>query len=403
MRWARLVLMVATVLLVFAAVMLLVAVEARSEPPSGVDVPREAVNYAGYHTTLWGKIAALSHYDVLKTTEPLTCSDGAANFTCLLSKTDIKPIINALRRIGAEPEVKTLNATWVLILYYNYTAGSWQWRNYTATGAWELKWNNQTARIYQAKIKKSLGEMLKIKEAADRRLLLNKDLKGITMIAVIADRIVVGTTNGTNGVVDENTKRRIIKKVAEIDPEVDIDVVYYVTTTAISRDSQFRPIVSGIHIETKFTTDLGESRGRCTLGFNGKAGGSDVFMTAWHCINWTHTTLTSGNSKVYQPFSYLDSYLISSNFYKTCTFSWYTSTDLVVTCDIITYYSQTTREPKVLRYIINDTPQYAQVVKKLCRYDVTSNTPLYKSGVASDETTGYIKSYSVSVTYLNQP
>ncbi|MCU7786972.1 hypothetical protein ODS41_03385 [Pyrobaculum sp. 3827-6] len=71
MRWARLVLMVATVLLVFAAVMLLVAVEARSEPPSGVDVPREAVNYAGYHTTLWGKIAALSHYDVLKTTDRL--------------------------------------------------------------------------------------------------------------------------------------------------------------------------------------------------------------------------------------------------------------------------------------------------------------------------------------------
>jgi len=49
-----------------------------------------AYQYAKLHGTLYGKMAALSHYDVLKTTEPLTCSDGVQNFTCLLSKTDLE-------------------------------------------------------------------------------------------------------------------------------------------------------------------------------------------------------------------------------------------------------------------------------------------------------------------------
>ncbi|AET33930.1 hypothetical protein [Pyrobaculum ferrireducens] len=73
---------------VFAAVALPVAAGAGPDPLSGVDVSGKAVNYVGGRTTPRGRIAALSHYDVLKTTEPLTCSDGAANFTCLLSKTE---------------------------------------------------------------------------------------------------------------------------------------------------------------------------------------------------------------------------------------------------------------------------------------------------------------------------
>jgi hypothetical protein len=50
-------------------------------------------------------MAAFSHHDVLKTTEPLTCSDGVQNFTCLLSKTDITPILRELRKIDVAPEV----------------------------------------------------------------------------------------------------------------------------------------------------------------------------------------------------------------------------------------------------------------------------------------------------------
>jgi hypothetical protein len=95
--------------------------------------------------TLYGKMAALSHHDVLKTTEPLTCSDGVQNFTCMLSKTDITPILRELKKIGVEPEVSPVARRWVLVLDFNFTEGSWRWRNVTVVRGWELKWNNETA------------------------------------------------------------------------------------------------------------------------------------------------------------------------------------------------------------------------------------------------------------------
>jgi len=123
-----------------------------------------AYQYARSHATLHGKIAALSHHDVLKTTEPLTCSDGVQNFTCLLSKTDITPILGELKKIGVAPEVSPVARRWVLVLDFNYTEGSWRWRNVTVVRGWELKWNKETAYVFQALIKKSLGEMVKINE-----------------------------------------------------------------------------------------------------------------------------------------------------------------------------------------------------------------------------------------------
>ncbi|NAZ35085.1 MAG: hypothetical protein GU356_12555 [Pyrobaculum sp.] len=107
-------------------------------------------------------MAALSHHDVLKTMEPLTCSDGVQNFTCLLSKTDITPVLGELKKIGAAPEVSPAARRWVLVLDFNFTEGSWRWRNVTVVRGWELKWNNETTYVFQAQIKKSLGEMVKI-------------------------------------------------------------------------------------------------------------------------------------------------------------------------------------------------------------------------------------------------
>jgi len=63
---------------VFAAVALPVAAGAGPDPLSGVDVCREAVNYAGGRTTPRGRIAALCHHGVLETAEPPTSSHGAA-------------------------------------------------------------------------------------------------------------------------------------------------------------------------------------------------------------------------------------------------------------------------------------------------------------------------------------
>jgi len=94
-----------------------------------------AYQYAKLHVTLYGKIAALSHYDVLKTTEPLTCSDGVYNFTCLLSKTNVMPVLRELRKIDVAPEVSPVVRRWVLVLDFNFTEGSWRWRNVTVVRA----------------------------------------------------------------------------------------------------------------------------------------------------------------------------------------------------------------------------------------------------------------------------
>jgi hypothetical protein len=154
-----------------------------------------AYQYARSHVTLYGKMAALSHHDVLKTTEPLTCSDGVQNFTCLLSKTDITPVLRELKKIDVEPEVSPVARRWVLVLDFNYTEGSWRWRNVTVVRGWELKWNNETTYVFQAQIKKSLGEIIKIQKEVSRRLLVEKVLKGV--IGVVLDKIVVTTENAT--------------------------------------------------------------------------------------------------------------------------------------------------------------------------------------------------------------
>ncbi len=83
-----------------------------------------AYQYAKALATLYGKIAALSHHDVLKTTEPLTCSDGVQNFTCLLSKTDITPVLRELKKIDVAPEVSPAARRWVLVLDFNFTNGT---------------------------------------------------------------------------------------------------------------------------------------------------------------------------------------------------------------------------------------------------------------------------------------
>jgi hypothetical protein len=133
-------------------------------PPGEAPDAGEAYQYASSHVTLHGKIAAFSHYDVLKTTAPLTCSDGVQNFTCLLSKTDITPILRELKKIDVEPEVSPVARRWVLVLEFNFIDGTWRWRNITVVNGWELKWNNQTVYVFQAPIEKSLGEMVKMQK-----------------------------------------------------------------------------------------------------------------------------------------------------------------------------------------------------------------------------------------------
>jgi hypothetical protein len=196
-----------------------------------------AYQYAKLHVTLYGKIAALSHHDVLKTTEPLTCSDGVQNFTCLLSKTDITPILRELRKIDVAPEVSPAARRWVLVLDFNFTEGSWRWRNITVVKGWELKWNNQTTYVFQAQIKKSLGEMVKINKELLEAFLIRRELKNITAVAVYADKIAIATTNGTTtngkGKPDYKTIERIREYIRKRYGDVIVEVYYTPGATSV--------------------------------------------------------------------------------------------------------------------------------------------------------------------------
>jgi len=94
--------------------------------------------------------------------------NGAVNFTCLLSKTDIQPILDGLGKIGVTPSVTPAAYSWVLVLEYNFTNGGWYWRNITVVRGWELRWGKEVVYVLQAPIKRSLGELLKTKDRLTR-------------------------------------------------------------------------------------------------------------------------------------------------------------------------------------------------------------------------------------------
>jgi hypothetical protein len=356
-------------------------------------------------------MAALSHYDVLKTTEPLTCSDGVQNFTCLLSKTDITPILRELRKIDVAPEVSPVARRWVLVLEFNFIDGTWRWRNVTVVRGWELKWNNETVYVFQAPIKKSLGEMVKIQKEVSWRLLVKEELKGVTGVGVVLDKIVVTTENATatqntytshqKKAADPAAAERIKRFIKSIDPEVEVEVLYGKPEPAQSRGDRFRPVVGGIRIEQVYRGPGFEVYvPGCTLGFTGVVGGTPVVLTAWHCIGWTGTLRTSGWAEIYQP--YRNSWnLIADSIQATCSYFW-VSNILVTFCDIVAMRSLVPREPRVFRPTESSTPLYGQVVRRLGKYDVPLYSELVKAGITTDVTRGRLIFYCFDVRYTGQ-
>ena len=360
--------------------------------------------------TLYGKIAAFSHHDVLKTTEPLTCSDGVQNFTCLLSKTDITPVLRELKKIGAAPEASPVARRWVLVLDFNFTEGSWRWRNVTVVRGWELKWNNETVYVFQAPIKKSLGEMIKIQKEVSRRLLVKEELKGVTGVGVVLSRIVVTTENATatqntytshqKKAVDSAAAERIKRFIKSIDPEVEVEVLYDKPEPAQSRSDRFRPVVGGIKIDWVVHRPSDEISSNCTLGFTGVDINTPVVLTAWHCIAWTGTDRTRWQAEIYQP-DRSSWNLIADSIWATCSYLW-ENNKLVTSCDIVAMRSLVTREPKVFKPTESSTPQYGQVVRRLQKYDVGLFSELVKAGIRTDVTRGWLILHNYDVTYTER-
>jgi len=395
---------------VAAAVLVLVLLLAVAQPAAGADAGG-TYQYARSHVTLYGKIAALSHHDVLKTTEPLTCSDGVQNFTCLLSKTDITPVLRELRKIGVRPEVSPVARRWVLVLDFNFTEGSWRWRNITVVSGWELKWNNETAYVFQTQIKKSLGEMIKIQKEVTWRLLVKEELKGVTGVGVVLDKIIVTTENATatqntytshqKKAVDPAAAKRIKRFIKSIDPEVEVEVLYDKPEPTQSRYDRFRPVVGGIKIEQVYRgPDFDRHIPGCTLGFTGVVINTPVVLTAWHCIRWTGTDRTSGQAEIYQP-DQSSWNLIADSIWVTCSYLW-ENNKLVTSCDIVAMRSMVPREPRVFKPTESSTPQYGQVVRRLGKYDVGLFSELVKAGITTDVTRGRLISHNFDAIYTEQ-
>jgi hypothetical protein len=248
-------------------------------------------------------MAAFSHHDVLKTTEPLTCSDGVQNFTCLLSKTDITPVLRELKKIGAAPEVSPAARRWVLVLDFNFTEGSWRWRNVTVVRGWELKWNNETVYVFQTQIKKSLGEMVRINDELTEAFFVRRELKNITTVAVYADKIAIATSNGTTtddkattsgkSKPDPKTIERIKKYIKKRYGEIIVEVYYEPGATSLIEMAGDYPINMTFRSDGRYRL---RGSGQCTLGYLGYLYGDPnlpVIITAWHCFNYVGTDRTS--------------------------------------------------------------------------------------------------------------
>ena len=253
--------------------------------------------------TLYGKIAAFSHHDVLKTTGPLTCSDGVYNFTCLLSKTDITPVLRELKKIDVRPETSPVARRWVLVLDFNFTDGTWHWRNITVVRGWELKWNNETAYVFQAQIKKSLGEMVKINKELSEAFFVRRELKNITTVAVYADKIAIGTSNGTTtdgkattsgrGKPDPKTTEKIKNYIRKKYGDITVEVYYTLKADPLVEMAGDSPIYTYFRSDGRYEY---EASGRCTLGYLGYLYGDPnlpVVITAWHCFGYVGTDRTS--------------------------------------------------------------------------------------------------------------
>ncbi|MEM4846499.1 MAG: hypothetical protein QW794_01910 [Thermosphaera sp.] len=363
--------------------------------------------YSEEHQTLWGKIAALAHYDVIKTTEPRLCSNGAANYTCFLSKTDIAPILKALNKTGVKPEVAEIEAKWVLVLDIDYTAvlatgnSSPYWRNYTVIKAWELTWNNQTARVYQVRLRWSYGELIKAKDLVVEKLLYKDKVKGITSVAPALERIVVTTKNATSDrKPDPNATETIKKKIKEIDSDLEVEVAYAEEARpTLSRGSVFNPLVGGINITLiyRYTPNYLNISG-CTLGFTGMLYGSiPVIVTAWHCSFW----IWGSSVRVYQP-THFDYYIGNQYQPAGCTYRQIDAYTIETYCDIMTIPVDTSRRttaPQIFRPYDVD---WGTVTKVLGRYDVPWLGTLTKAGRTTDIAEGYLWQYCRDTIYYQR-
>jgi len=266
-------------------------------------------------------------------------ADSVSNFTCLLSKTDVHPVI----------------------------------KNVTSQHGWVV--------IVQAPLKKSLGEMLKIHDRAVEKLF---KVKNVTAVAILTHRLIVGTSNATDAGgrrPDPAAVERIKKAVKEIDPGVEVEVIYseLAQSTALGGDAITFEVDTGLVKNEQFP---------CTLGYVGWVCGDtsrQVLVTAWHCIAFAGTDKTSpftiaayGPEGQYFKLSSGDlrlDYAMASYSWQR---SWFGDLELHVSSDAVAvgvkdqnFFSRNGIIPGYVWYVYkSQTPIILPVVQQLGKYDV---------------------------------
>jgi len=200
--------------------------------------------------------------------------------------------------------------------------------------------------------------------------------------------------------VDPAAAERIKRFIKSIDPEVEVEVLYDKPEPAQSRGDRFRPVVGGIRIEWVVHRPSDEISSNCTLGFTGVDVNTPVVLTAWHCIAWAGTDRTRWRAEIYQP-DQSSWNLIADSIRTTCSYHC-ENNKLVTSCDIVAMISLVTREPKVFKPTESSTPQYGQVVKELCKYDVGLFSELAKAGIRTDVTRGRLLFHNFDATYTEK-
>jgi len=168
---------------------------------------------------------------------------------------------------------------------------------------WGLKWNNETAYVFQAPIKKSLGKMVKINKELSEAFFVRRELKNITAVAIYADKIVIGTSNGTatddkattsgRGKPDHKTTEKIKNYIRKKCGDITVEVYYVLKVDPLVEMAGDYPINTYRKSDGQYKY---EGRGRCTLGYLGYLYGDPnlpVIITAWHCFGFVGTSRTS--------------------------------------------------------------------------------------------------------------
>jgi hypothetical protein len=139
--------------------------------------------------------------------------------------------------------------------------------------------------------------MVKINKELLETFFVRRELKNITAVAVYADKIAIGTSNGTatdgRGKPDHKTIERIREYIKKRYGDIIVEVYYTRGATPLIEMAGDYPVLTYFNSSGQYRY---RGSGMCTLGYLGYLYGDSklpVIITAWHCFGFVGTDRTS--------------------------------------------------------------------------------------------------------------